>query len=269
MKKFILKMIIMLALMVLVAGNLFSMAVQQRPHLETKIDLSYVRGRESADVREIESEIKALNAESEKKKADEKLKKERRDSKEALLKQIKSGETSFKKIFSSTLFVGDSLLAGLEEYNILEPVNTLTLVGASLYHLEDNLDKIILNNPENLVLHYGMNMFVPGQTDESGLERFIGRYTRLLSELTAGLPDTEIYVSGILNVDTDIAADYPEIPLYNEAMKEMCSALGVHFIDNSRLLPGDGHYYGGDGIHLDISFYKEEWLPNFCFEMKL
>lgn len=179
---------------------------------------------------------------------------------EETLNQLKNGKISLRKVFAETCFVGDSLLNGLEVYNVLNADRLITQVSARLDHLESNIKKIVGKNPEVLILHYGINML---WDNETGTKWFIEDYTELVVKLKKSLPDTRIIVSGIFPVDSEIATDaiFTHIPRHNEALKKMCADTGVEFLDSTELIEDCTDYYSPDGIHFKASFYSEKWLP--------
>ena len=207
-------------------------------------------------------EQKIRKAEEEKRKELERLLTEEKKRKriEQTLADIKSGKTSLRKVFANTCFVGDSLINGLETYNILNSNKIISQVSARFSHLEDNIKKIVSLNPKILVIHYGINMLWP---DDTGLGWFIDDYTELVEKLQKQLPDTRIIISGIFPVDEAVATDsiFERIPAHNKAIKKMCNKLGVEFLDSTELVKGCKEYYGSDGIHFNAKFYSEKWLP--------
>ena len=56
-----------------------------------------------------------------------------------VLKKLNEGKTTYRKIFKDVYIVGDSLMNGLECYNILNSNRLITQVSASLYHLSGNV----------------------------------------------------------------------------------------------------------------------------------
>ena len=176
-----------------------------------------------------------------------------------VLEDIDSGKTTYRNLFKNTYIAGDSLMNGLESYNILNPNNLTTRVSASLYHLSENSNKIIRANPRVLILHYGLNML---GTKEKNLNFFISFYTEILEKFKDEIPDTRIIVSGIFPVDTSVAtaSNFKNIDKYNDALIKMCEELGVEFMDSSEVLLAHSECYGYDGIHLSRKFYSDYWL---------
>lgn len=187
---------------------------------------------------------------------------------EALLKKLKNGKITYRKALKDLYIVGDSLMNGLEAYDILNSNHLITQVSASLYHLSDNLEEIIELNPPILLIHYGINMI---STSESQMDSYISLYTKLIKKLKKKLPDTRIIISGIFPVDREIATDkrFGKITAYNKALKSMCKKLDVDFLDSSSVLKKHKDCYGSDGIHLSKAFYEDYWLRFLIKEMEI
>lgn len=177
----------------------------------------------------------------------------------AILESIDKGELSYRNIYKNTFIAGDSLMNSLELYNILNSNNLCTQVSASLYHLSDNMPKIIAAQPEILILHYGLNLVDVSSHQPAS---FISFYTKLIAQLKKELPDTRIIVSSIFCVDNNkaTAKRFLRIDEYNQALKEMCKKNGVEFLDNTVLFEKAKSYYAYDGIHLKKDFYEKVWL---------
>ncbi|MBO7319746.1 MAG: hypothetical protein J6V06_06995 [Clostridia bacterium] len=184
------------------------------------------------------------------------------------LKNLDNGKTTYRKVFRNVYIVGDSLMDGLEAYDILNSNHLITQVSASLYHLNDNVKKIIKINPPVLILHYGVNMIA---TEKKYLNNYIAMYTDIIEKLQASLPDTRIIVSGIFPVDRDIAKAkrFGMIGEYNKKLKAMCKELDVEYMDSSAVLKAHPECYGSDGIHLSKAFYEKYWLRFIIKEMEI
>lgn len=200
---------------------------------------------------DIQQAEKNVNAYSQKKAEQQNIKK--------VLKAIDNGKTTYRKLFRNVYVVGDSLMNGLEVYDILNSNNLVTQVSANFKHLSDNIPKIIGMNPPVLILHYGINMI---GTTKAQKNSFISTYSGLIGEIKTALPDTRIIVSGIFPVDRSIASAerFGNIGAYNKALKKMCSEMKIEFLDSSSVLKAHPECYGVDGIHLSKSFYSKYWL---------
>ncbi len=184
------------------------------------------------------------------------------------LRKLDKGKTTYRKVFRDVYIVGDSLMNGLEAYDILNSSHLVTQVSASLYHLDENMDKIIAMNPPVLIIHYGINMI---STSQAQRDNFINFYTKLIKELKKSLPSTRIIISGIFPVDRSVAraARFGEVDTYNKALKAMCKKLKVEYLDSSPVLKAHKECYGGDGIHLSKTFYEKYWLRHIVKEKEI
>ena len=257
MKKVLLFMLVMLFVF-LAFGQNFTAIVAVTPnkiHAE-KPDTSVFERLDAYEAADVEKVIRQAEIERQKNTTEDKQKKKIEDT----LKKLKNGKISLRKVFSDTMFVGDSLINGLEVYDILNDDLLVTQVSARLTHLEDNLKKIVSANPSELILHYGLNML---WADETGTQWFIDDYSELILKLKKALPYTRIIVSSIFPVNEEDADDeiFTHIPRHNKALKKMCEDTGVEFLDSTKLVEKSEEYYSPDGIHFNAKFYSEKWLP--------
>lgn len=177
----------------------------------------------------------------------------------AVLKSLQQGKTTYRKVLSDVYIVGDSLMKGLESYDILNSNHLIAQVSASLYHLKEHVPDIIKINPPVLIIHYGINMI---STESSQLKTFISMYTGIIKQLKKALPETRIVISGLFPVNAQVATAkrFTMVSAYNKSLKAMCKELQVEFLDSSSVLKAHPECYGGDGIHLSKAFYEKYWL---------
>ncbi len=257
MKKLLIFFSVMLVLSVYPLYNFFSSAkVVEGTQADLKEGTDILSLYSVSDVQTVENDINEFY----KKIEQEKLAQESVSKKVTkTLKKLESGKTTYRKVFKNVYIVGDSLMHGLNEYDILNSNNLITQVSASLYHLSDNMEKIVGLNPPVLILHYGINMI---GTKDAHLESYISLYAKLIKELKKNLPETRIVVSGLFPVDRDIAKAerFKNISAYNKALKSMCKKQKVEFLNSSSVLKEHPECYASDGIHLSKSFYEKYWL---------
>ena len=179
---------------------------------------------------------------------------------------LDEGKVSYRKLFSKVYIAGDSLMEGLEAYDILNSKHIIAQVSASLHHLEENFSNIVAIRPPILILHYGLNMIA---TDDAHADAFIRQYKGLIEKLKAALPDSRIVVSLIFPVDTSVATAprFKGIGKYNSKLIAMCDEEGIEYLDSAPVFAGKSEYYGSDGIHLSASFYSKHWLKYVISEM--
>ncbi len=199
----------------------------------------------------------------------EKLAKENRALKtQEIINLIQAGKLTYRKALSDLYIAGDSLMAGLDVYGILNASHIFAEVSASLSHLEKNLNAIAAKNPPILLLHYGLNMI---DTRDAQLNTFIRRYTSLLEQIKRLMPNTRVVVSLLFPVDRNKAtgAEFGRIDDYNRALREMCQNANVEALDSASVFQGHNEFYGADGIHLSASFYRNYWLVYLIRELEI
>lgn len=221
---------------------------------DTVIDLSFFE-KSIKDAKDIENEIREA----------EKIRFEQyggstEEQIQETLRKLEADELSFRQVFAGTFVAGDSLVNSLELYDVLDADMLATQVSASFTHLSENISAIIAANPENVILHYGINMI---STEKSQLKSFIDTYSKLVTDIKNGLPEARIIISGLFPVDTTIEtrAAFKKIADYNKALSQMCDELGIDFLDSTEAFKGNEDYYAYDGIHLSLGFYTDVWLP--------
>ena len=244
--------------------NGLEMYSSRQTDVRTETDTELLSELSQGKVDTVRQNISAVQKELSDKQAESQKQAEKKE----LLDKLDKCELSYRNLFKNVYIMGDSLMDGLQVYDVLNSNNLITQVSASLYHLNDNIDKIVRINPEILILHYGLNHVedVPQQP-----ARFIRLYTKLVAELKEKLPGTRIIISGIFPVDADKARAkrYGRIDDYNEAIEEMCSQLGVEYLDNTDAFLNAKEYYAGDGIHLSREFYEKCWLRHIVAEKEI
>lgn len=227
--------------------------------VDTEEGLSYLSELENIPLEEVQKKVD--EAENTRKEADTKelAELELKKAVEKSIKLIKKGKKTYKKVFTNACFAGDSLMAGLEAYNILSSKKIISKVSASLSHLEENIDKITALSPQMLFLHYGINMIA---VEDVYLNNFISKYTSLIKELQKNLPNTRIIVSLIFPVDRTIAKAkrFGAVDKYNKRLIKMCNKLKIEYLDSSSVLNSHKECYGSDGIHQSKAFYEKYWL---------
>ena len=253
---------IMLVLLLTAAVPLVGFFALQRPRaaaVDMSRGLASLERFENVDVGKVELKIQA----AELKRLQALEQKNRRLRLEEILRLLDAGKLSYRKAMKDVYIAGDSLMEGLELYDILNSNHIFAQVSASLSHLEENFNKIVSIRPPVLILHYGLNMIA---ADDAHAQSFIRKYTSLIKVLQKALPDTRIVVSLLFPVDRKVASAkrFGAIGKYNKLLRQMCADLGIEALDSKPAFYENGtfttRYYGKDGIHLSASFYRNVWL---------
>lgn len=266
MRKYILRFLSLILILCVPAINIYSLYTESDAVSDSsELDLSLLEELDGFSLSAVKKHIDVLQEEKRIEEEKKKKEEERLQVYKNFMNELNKGEITFRGLFADVLIVGDSLMEALAMSDVLDSANIISQVSASLFHLEENLDRIVANNPEKLVLHYGINML---EENDDQLNWYISMYEELLIEIKERLPDTKIYISGIFMILEDGKFHRNWIEKYNSELVKLCEKNGLYYLDNSELLPGDGSYYGTDGIHLQKSFYREKWLPHLYLFME-
>lgn len=82
-----------------------------------------------------------------------------KDKSVAKVDKIEKGNLSYAEALDNVAFTGDSQIAALISYNILEQSNVEALVGASADYMEEKFRLIVAKatGKDAIVVHYGIN----------------------------------------------------------------------------------------------------------------
>ena len=265
MKKFFIVMVFLCVLSLLpLSGFVISRSYRAPRGIDPEEGVSMLEDLEDVDLNEIQKKLDVI----EQQRLEALARAKRALKTQEIVNLIQAGEMSYRKALSDLYIAGDSLMAGLEVYNILNANHIFAEVSASLHHLEANMNKIVAKRPPILLLHYGLNMI---STNDAQLNTFIRNYTSLIKQLQEKLPNTRIVVSLLFPVDRSkaVSAEFGRIDDYNDALKEMCGTLGVEYLDSAPAFDGRTEFYGADGIHVSSSFYRNYWLIHLIRELEI
>lgn len=161
--------------------------------------------------------------------------------------------------YQGAVIMGDSITNSIYEYEILGRDVVVSKIGLSVANADEEIQTAIELNPHTIIMCFGANDL---ETYEENVDQFITAYTKQIKKLQAALPNTKIYINGILpikesRIETTPALQY--YPQYNEKLQQMCKDLGLTYIDSSSIITSDPSLYEPDGEHLVYAFYGK-WL---------
>lgn len=187
---------------------------------------------------------------------------------ETSIQKIDNGELTYREVFKDVYVAGDSLVAGLSAFEIINPNHLMARVSANLSDLQKNLERIKSEKPRILILHYGINGISP---NEDVAQKFINWYSQLIQQIQNDSPNTRIIISLIFPVDNSIAKDkrFEYIDHYNELLKQMCKDKNIEYLDSTTLVKNCKQYYKDDGIHFVKGFYVTHWAKHIMSEMEI
>ncbi len=203
-------------------------------NISTTNGINEIKKLENKSVMQIEQKIDAMRSES-------------------------TEDMNFKKIFSNSVIMGDSISESLSEYDILEKSSVVAYKGRNTESAIGDVSTVINLQPQKIFMTYGMNDLLLFNGNSN---LFIKQYEKLINKVKQGLPNTEIYVCSVLPVE-QIAinrnAAFKQYSQFNISLQKMCKDLGITYIKTDDLLDGHSEYYEPDGIHMKANFYPQ-WL---------
>lgn len=161
-----------------------------------------------------------------------------------------------QEVFGSSLFVGDSIIGGLTNDNLLPEANVMGGLGATVRSTLDNVAEIAGRKPSHVFLSMGQNDL--GDPPEEAKETFIQNYSQLVDRLRELLPEARVYVLSITPVDAASpvgAFMNPQIETFNAALQKMTKEKGVDYLDLAPIFQQHDIQYDEDGSHFTNAFY--------------
>ncbi|QOS99812.1 lysophospholipase [Brevibacterium sp. JNUCC-42] len=163
---------------------------------------------------------------------------------------------SVQELFGSSLFVGDSIIGGLTNDDLLPEVNVMGGLGATVQSTLDNVEEIASRKPSHLFLSMGQNDL--GEPPEEAKKTFVQQYARLVDRIRDLLSAARVYVLSITPVDdaSPVGAFMnPQIETFNAALQKMAKEKGVEYIDLAPIFRQHKIQYDEDGSHFKNTFY--------------
>lgn len=163
---------------------------------------------------------------------------------------------SVQELFGSSLFVGDSIIGGLTNDDLLPEANVMGGLGATVQSTLDNIEEITSRKPSHVFLSMGQNDL--GEPSEEAKKTFVQKYTQLVDHIRELLPATRVYVLSITPVDAASpfgASMNPQIESFNAALQKMAKEKGIDYIDLAPLFQQHKIQYDEDGSHFTNTFY--------------
>lgn len=170
-------------------------------------------------------------------------------------------------------FVGDSLTAGLSDYQYVSSKNVIAEVGLNIDKINTQtirtgagektaLEALVDLSPENIYIMLGSNG-IEWLSDKD----MIGYYKEFTDSVKEALPDSKIYILSIPPVtsEREKASDNPiknsDIDRYNSALLDMANENQMYYVDlNTALKGNDGKFSDGDaaddGMHFNKATYQ-------------
>lgn len=175
------------------------------------------------------------------------------------------------RYYEDTVFMGDSIVEALSEFEIVDSYNVICHKGDTVIKAQENISKLQGINPKNIVLLYGMNDVIEFDSSSGkGSNDFKEEYIKLINEIKAVLPNTNIYLisplpvmESAVNVNDRLTNN--NLDEFREKVKEVAIETGSTYIDAVSMVQGKDYLHEQDGIHFKYDFYISllDYLRNY------
>lgn len=164
----------------------------------------------------------------------------------------------FKGIFANSVIIGDSIVGGILECDLMLPSSVLYKIGGNVeYNFMNFIPDVQALQPDNIFLYVGFNDMGIYYGDR---EKYYNSMVTFISQLQAACPGVPIYWSEIIPViSTEFleSEEYWNSPEYNQIIRQVCDEYGVTFIPTNDLVKQE--FYYKDGYHMIYPYYPL-WL---------
>lgn len=174
----------------------------------------------------------------------------------------------YRKIFSTSVIIGDSLTEGLVVYGWLGEEQVFCKIGASIVNGKDLFTSAADTYPSYAFMAFGMNDMGNFGGKPDG---FIAKYEKLIKEFRKTSPNTKILINGITPPNKSAIKSNSVLKNYkkfNNALKKMCKDMDLTYIDNTFIFETHPDFYAGDGIHVSSDYYPY-WMNNMILKAGL
>lgn len=172
------------------------------------------------------------------------------------LSAAEGGGAAYQSMFSNSVFLGDSIIGGLSNDDLLDTANVMGGLGATVEFTLENIDELVRRKPEYVFLSLGQNNI--NEPVEESKENFEKQYSELVRKIKAKLPNSKIYILSITPVSSDAsksALSNKNIDSFNLVLKDIAKTEQVNYIDLSPIFKNNVIHYDGDRSHFQNDFY--------------
>ena len=173
-----------------------------------------------------------------------------------------NGEVDVWSQFQDYLILGDSRASGYYYYGFLPEARCYAEAGDTIRKMKEHIPDVISDAPARIYVSYGINDINIGFWPTA--EDYCAEMVEIFDEMQASLPELEIYVNSILEVQDwalSKGENWKYAPEWNEVIRQMCVDHGYTYVDNSAITAEHQELYEGDGIHFKPDFYNH-WGTN-------
>lgn len=163
---------------------------------------------------------------------------------------------SYKSIFNTSVFLGDSITEGLSFHELLDDKNVMGKAGATALFALDDVKDLVSRKPKHVFIQLGSDDILWPTDDPKKFS--ITNYAKLIGKIKGQLPDTSITILAVTPVTVKAEKTeprYKNIDDYNKGLKELAEKEKVGFADLSPIFQNNQNLHDTDGIHFKAEFY--------------
>lgn len=182
-------------------------------------------------------------------------------------------DSSYSKIVSATVrkkakkiaYVGDSIMAGFREYNIVKGKSNkdFSKIGIHTYnyYTSDYMKRLLQYKPDRMIIMLGMNS-LGGNPGKTQIDNILNPYKKILNACHKKNPHMEIVIMGVSPTRNSSEVNNAAVRRFNKALKKYANSKKyLHYFDTVSFLADKSgslkaSYSGGDGIHWSKSGYN-------------
>ncbi|SFL94806.1 Lysophospholipase L1 [Salibacterium qingdaonense] len=164
--------------------------------------------------------------------------------------------SSYQSTFSNSVFVGDSIIGGLTNDDLLDGIHVMGGLGATAEFTLEHVDEVVRRKPGYVFLSLGQNNIE--EPVKESKENFENQYSKLVREIQEKLPNAKIYMLSITPVSSDVPEgnlSNKDIDDFNLALQDIAETEDVDYIDLSPIFENNDIRYAEDGSHFQNDFY--------------
>lgn len=168
-----------------------------------------------------------------------------------------TAEPTYRSLFQTSVFLGDSITEGLSFHDVLDEANVAAGAGKTAEFALEDVEEIAKRKPERIFIQLGSDDIL-WPTDDP-VSYSYKHYAKLIDSLKEKLPQAKLTILSVTPVTAEAEKQEPRyrnIAAYNKGLQELAAKHGVAFVDVSPLVAGNEDLYDTDGIHFKGKYYR-------------
>ncbi|WP_083208712.1 GDSL-type esterase/lipase family protein [Brevibacillus laterosporus] len=166
-------------------------------------------------------------------------------------------ELSYKTMFQTSVFLGDSIMEGLSFHDVLDEANVSAGAGKTAEFALEDVNDLANRNPKHVFIQLGSDDIL--WPTEDPLKYSYKHYAKLIDSIKERLPKAKITILSVTPVTVEAEQKeprYQKIVEYNKGLQELATEEKVAFVDLSPIFTNSLDLYDEDGIHFNEKYYK-------------